>query len=94
MLQAARFGAALLAPGQPLFEYWGHEASWLPLELYPLFEWRRRAFREHPWWGDIVGAHPKVADGLLARIDADVERWVDLFDASRRLVWVQYPREL
>lgn len=23
-----------------LFEYWGHEASFLPVELYPLFQWR------------------------------------------------------
>lgn len=23
-----------------LFEYWGHEASFLPIELYPLFRWR------------------------------------------------------
>lgn len=23
-----------------LFEYWGHEASFLPVELYPLFRWR------------------------------------------------------
>jgi hypothetical protein len=30
----------------------------------------------------------------LARIDAEAERWVDLFKAPRRLVWVQYPREL
>ena len=26
----------LLQPAQPLFEYWGHEASWLPIELYPV----------------------------------------------------------
>ena len=26
--------------GRSLFEYWGHEASFLPIELYPLFRWR------------------------------------------------------
>jgi uncharacterized protein YcaQ len=59
---------ALLAPGGDLFEYWGHEACWMPLSLYPAFAWRRDAFRSHPWWGDLVGAHPERADALLARI--------------------------
>jgi hypothetical protein len=58
----------LLAPGEPLFEYWGHEASWLPLDLYPVFAFRRREFVHHPWWGDLVGAHPEVADTLRRRI--------------------------
>jgi uncharacterized protein YcaQ len=61
-------GEALLSPGAPLFEYWGHEASWIPLALYPAFEFRRREFRHHPWWGDLVGQHPKVAAALRKRI--------------------------
>ena len=63
-----RLPEELLQPGEPVFEYWGHEASWLPLELYPTFAFRRREFRQHPWWGDIVGENPRVADNLLRRI--------------------------
>jgi len=61
-------GEALLRPGEPLFEYWGHEASWIPIELYPVFGFRREEFRHHPWWGDLIGEHPEVADDLLRRI--------------------------
>jgi hypothetical protein len=64
-------GEELLRPGAPLFEYWGHEASWIPMALYPAFEFRRREFRHHPWWGDIVGKHPKVAADLRRRIRED-----------------------
>jgi uncharacterized protein len=64
----AAVGEALLRPGAPLFEYWGHEASWIPLSLYPAFEFRRREFRRHPWWGDLVGENPKVAADLRHRI--------------------------
>lgn len=59
---------ALLQPGEPLFEYWGHEASWLPIELYPVFGFRRREYVHHPWWGDLVGHHPEVAESLRRRI--------------------------
>jgi uncharacterized protein YcaQ len=58
----------LLRPNEPLFEYWGHEASWIPIELYPVFEFRRKAFCRHPWWGDLIGKHPQIAENLRRRI--------------------------
>ena len=65
------FGEELLQPGEPIFEYWGHEASWIPIELYPVFGFRRAEFQHHPWWGDLVGQHPQVAADLLRRIRDD-----------------------
>jgi hypothetical protein len=60
-------GESLLVPGAPLFEYWGHAASWMPLDLYPAFGFRRRAFERHPWWGDVIGRNRAMADSLLRR---------------------------
>ena len=64
----ARHVETLLQPGEPLFEYWGHEASWLPMALYPYFGFRRRAFRVHPWWGDLLVEQRRLAARLLDRI--------------------------
>jgi uncharacterized protein YcaQ len=61
----------LLVRGAPLFEYWGHEASWLPLALYPVFEFRRRDFAVHPWWGDLLTEHRSMADDILARVRSE-----------------------
>ena len=81
-------GEALLVPGAPLFEYWGHEVSWLPLDLYPAFEFRRRRFRHHPWWGDVVGEHPRLARDLLARIrDEGPLRSLDMEGEGSRGWW-------
>jgi hypothetical protein len=60
-------GEALLVPGAPLFEYWGHAACWMPMDLYPVFGFRRRAFARHPWWGDVIGANRAMADDILRR---------------------------
>jgi uncharacterized protein len=37
---------ALCGPGGACFEYWGHAASLLPIELYPLFRWRMERMAE------------------------------------------------
>jgi len=40
--------AAYRAP-RWLFEYWGHEASLVPVELHPALRWRMAAWRQHAW---------------------------------------------
>lgn len=85
---APELGEDLLRPSQPLFEYWGHEASWLPMELYPALGFRRREFRVHPWWGDILGQNPKLTRELLDRIAGDGPlRSLDLEDKGRSGWW-------
>jgi uncharacterized protein YcaQ len=64
-------GEELLRPGAPLFEYWGHEACWMPIELYPHFAFRRRDLREHPWWGPLLTEQPGVAREILGRVRAE-----------------------
>ncbi|MEE8367869.1 MAG: crosslink repair DNA glycosylase YcaQ family protein [Thermoanaerobaculia bacterium] len=84
----AQLGEALLQPSEPLFEYWGHEASWLPIELYPVFSFRRIEFSHHPWWGDLVGQHPKIARGIMRRIrDEGPLRSLDLEGRGSRGWW-------
>ncbi len=96
----------LLRPGEPLFEYWAHEACWLPLELYPVFAFRRREFVRTPWWGDVVGEHPEVADALRRRIrdegplrsqemDGSTGKgWWQLKDAKRVAIAMWFSGEL
>lgn len=55
-----------------LFEYWGHEASLLPLECYPLFQWRmERARRGEGTWGRLkryATEHQDLVTSALSQI--------------------------
>ena len=83
-------GESLLAPGEPLFEYWGHEASWIPIELYRVFAFRRRHYNVHPWWGDLLVEHPRVADAILDQLrDLGPQRGGDFEQVSSRGGWWQ-----
>ncbi len=57
-----------------LFEYWGHEASLLPVRLHPLFRWRmRRAREQYETWGGparIAREHPEYVAQVLAEVRA------------------------
>jgi uncharacterized protein YcaQ len=61
----------LLGTSDSLFEYWGHEVSWLPLSLYGAVEFRRQEFRQRSWWRDIVRSHPEWVTEVLRRIEAE-----------------------
>ncbi len=79
---------SLLRPGAPVFEYWGHEASWLPIELYPHFGFRRIANRTHPWWGDLIGQHPRQARAIMRRVrDEGPLRSSDLGETAKPGWW-------
>jgi uncharacterized protein len=55
-----------------LFEYWGHEASFLPIEHYPLFRWRmERAKRGEGTWGRMkkfVTEHAEAVEAVRRQL--------------------------
>ncbi len=61
-------GEELLSPGQPTFEFWGHEACWIPMDLYPYFGFRRKAFRKREWVREHRNCDPKTRNRMLKQI--------------------------
>jgi uncharacterized protein YcaQ len=66
-LEAEAWGAR-----RSLFEYWGHEASLMPMELQPLFRWRMARARDGAMWTGLArfGREKRdYIDGVLAEIE-------------------------
>ena len=77
----------LLAEGG-LFEYWGHEACLLSVELYPLFRHRMEDPGSLGWkyshrW---LAEHAEVAERVMARIRAEGEVKSSHFERDRKSV--------
>jgi uncharacterized protein len=70
-----------------LFEYWGHEASLLPVELQPLLRWRmERARRGLGTWGRIARAvqhEPKLLERLRTTVAEHGPLAASGFDGAR-----------
>lgn len=55
-----------------LFEYWGHEASYLPMDLHPLYRWKmERAWGRDSAWGRAFTAENAFAAQLLKRLETE-----------------------
>jgi len=55
-----------------VFEYWGHEASFLPVELWPALRWKMRAARHGAAWGGIARTlrdHPEYLAEVLDAVE-------------------------
>ncbi|BEP16256.1 winged helix-turn-helix domain-containing protein [Acidothermaceae bacterium B102] len=54
-----------------VFEYWAHEASFLPAQLWPLFRWRMEARRGHGTWGSargLIANRPGYIEDVLEEV--------------------------
>ncbi len=71
------------------FEYWGHAASLLPVELQPALRWRMTRRAEHASWQRFRGRVERERPGYLAALEAEVAArgplaYTDLADKAQR----------
>jgi hypothetical protein len=59
-------------PPRTLFEYWGHEASLLPVATQPLLRWRMQRAHDDSWGGmqRIARERPEFVASVLAEVRA------------------------
>jgi uncharacterized protein YcaQ len=53
-----------------LFEYWGHEASLLPVALWPLMQWRMERAHQDAWGGmfRVASEQPELVEEMYAAV--------------------------
>jgi uncharacterized protein YcaQ len=58
------------------------------MALYPCFAFRRRDFKVHPWWGDLLGQHPRLVAQIMRRVEREgAFRSVDLEGSGGQGWW-------
>ena len=64
---------AAYRPTRVLFEYWGHEASLLPVELHPYLRWRMDDAEHHAWGGmrRVAEERPQLLDALVSDLTSE-----------------------
>lgn len=72
-----------------VFEYWGHAASFLPIELHPALRWRMKRYAENKHWAAARARIERERPGYLAAVEREiVERgpltYTDLSEPARR----------
>jgi uncharacterized protein YcaQ len=99
LLEAAAWG-----PRPSLFEYWGHEASLMPLALQPLLRWRMERARAGDLWRGLAvfgRERADLIDSVLQRIEREgpltggdfahgprAAGWWNWSDGKRALEWL------